>query len=103
MQEIIILRSREREKYEYEVLAGAADLCVSEAGLAVDNVGADAAERSDVREQCGDEMGAAVDRTVKAPPEKTLADKARKENDKRKECRKDEEITRERQCPETEQ
>ena len=103
MQQVVILCDGEREQNEHEVLARAADLRIGKAAFSVDDVGTDAAERADVREQCGDEMRAAVDRAVKAPSEKAPADEAREEDDEREERGQNEEIPRERQRPEAEE
>ena len=92
-----------REQDEHEVLTGTADLCIGKAALSIDDIGADAAERADVREQRGDEMCTAVAGAVEPPSEETPTDKSRKEDDKRKEKGQDEYILGQRQSPETEE
>lgn len=103
IQQVVILCDGEREQNEHEVLAGPSDLRVCKAAFTVNDVGADPAECADIREQCGDEVRAAVDGAVEATAEKAPAEEARKENDEGEECGQYEEVLHERQCPEAEE
>ena len=100
---VAVLGHREDDEHEHDVLARADDLRVGEALLGIEDEGADATERADVREHGTRDVGAAVEPARIMPGEEQAADGAWHEDQQEAEEQDDQQVPRDRQDPETQQ
>ena len=100
---VAVLGHREDDEHEQDVLARADELRVGKALLVVEDEGADAAERADVREHGARDVGAAVEPALKMAGEGDGADGARHKDQQEAEDRHGQQAPRDRQDPEAQQ